>query len=82
MTNRITHLMAETSISKINSALTGLIVALLFLACNADKIPESGTGLESGFVNPPAASKPRTWFHAMSGNMTKAGLTKDLEAVE
>jgi hypothetical protein len=37
---------------------------------------------EDDFKNPPAAYKPRTWFHAMSGNMTKAGLTKDLEAIE
>src|SRR6056300_328426 len=34
------------------------------------------------FQNPSAEYKPRTWFHAMSGNMSKAGLTKDLEAIE
>jgi hypothetical protein len=82
MRNEITLLMAKASIKKIFTALSGLIFALLFSACSSDKFPDSATDLESGFVNPPAASKPRTWFHAMSGNMTKAGLTKDLEAVE
>jgi len=43
---------------------------------------EKNTLSEESFKNPPAEFKPRTWFHAMSGNMTKAGLTKDLEAIE
>jgi len=38
--------------------------------------------LEKEFLNPPVTSRPRTWFHVMSGNMTKAGITKDLEAIE
>ncbi|WP_200979981.1 glycosyl hydrolase [Echinicola sp. 20G] len=38
--------------------------------------------LEKNFKNPPASVKPRTWMHAMDGNMSKAGLTKDLEAME
>lgn len=33
------------------------------------------------FKKPPHASKPLTWLHAMSGNMSAAGLTKDLEAI-
>ncbi|MFD1316406.1 glycosyl hydrolase [Namhaeicola litoreus] len=37
--------------------------------------------LEQGFKNPPQNSKPKTWMHAMSGNMTKEGLTKDLESM-
>lgn len=37
--------------------------------------------LDEEFKNPPASAKPRTWFHSMSGNMTKEGLTKDLEAI-
>lgn len=38
--------------------------------------------LEANFKNPPTATKPKTWIHALSGNMTKEGLTKDLEAIE
>lgn len=37
--------------------------------------------LETGFLNPPDEAKPRTWFHAMSANMSKEGLTKDLESM-
>lgn len=40
------------------------------------------SNLESGFKNPSNAVKPRTWMHAMSGNMSKVGMTKDLEALE
>ena len=38
--------------------------------------------LEREFVNPPISSRPRTWFHVMSGNMTKEGITKDLESIK
>lgn len=37
--------------------------------------------LAETFQTPPASARPRTWMHAMSGNMSKAGLTKDLEAM-
>lgn len=36
---------------------------------------------EEMFANPPSEYKPRTWMHAMSGNMSKEGMTKDLEAI-
>ena len=39
------------------------------------------TNLESGFKNPPQESKPRTWMHALDGNMSKEGLTKDFESL-
>ena len=38
-------------------------------------------GLESGFVNPPDSAKPHTWYHMMNGNVTKAGITRDFEAL-
>jgi alpha-L-rhamnosidase/F5/8 type C domain/Glycosyl hydrolases family 2, sugar binding domain len=37
---------------------------------------------EETFKNPPKQYKPKTWMHAMSGNMSKEGLTKDLEAMK
>lgn len=39
----------------------------------------SGISLEDGFKNPPASSKPRTWWHWTNSNVTKEGITKDLE---
>lgn len=38
--------------------------------------------LESGFKNPPAQAKPHTWWHWMNGNITKQGITADLEAMK
>ncbi|NJM50711.1 MAG: hypothetical protein HC843_07420 [Sphingomonadales bacterium] len=39
------------------------------------------TALEAGFENPPPDAKPGTWFHVMSGNMTKEGITLDMESM-
>ncbi|GAB3883268.1 glycosyl hydrolase [Spirosoma agri] len=35
--------------------------------------------LRQGFQTPPDAAKPRVWWHWMNGNITKDGITKDLE---
>lgn len=35
--------------------------------------------LEQGFKNPPDSAKPRTWWHWTGSNITKEGITKDLE---
>lgn len=35
--------------------------------------------LYKNFLNPPAAAKPRVWWHWMNGNITKDGIRKDLE---
>ena len=63
--------------------------ALALVGCGSDAEPENNTSsldnvvsLQAEFLNPPNSSKPRTWFHAMSGNMSKAGITKDLESIK
>ncbi len=38
--------------------------------------------LERGFQNPPDSAKPQTWWHWMSGNVTKEGITADLESMK
>jgi alpha-L-rhamnosidase len=35
--------------------------------------------LEQGFRTPPDSAKPRVWWHWMNGNVTKEGITADLE---
>ncbi len=35
--------------------------------------------LKAGFVTVPQSAKPRVWWHWMNGNVTKEGITKDLE---
>ena len=43
---------------------------------------ESGEDLARGFVSPPESAKPHTWWHWMNGNVTKEGITADLEAMQ
>src|SRR5215469_854699 len=38
--------------------------------------------LENGFHHPPDSAKPQTWWHWMNGNITKEGITADLEAMK
>src|ERR1700741_4916507 len=35
--------------------------------------------LEAGFQNPPNSARPRVWWHWMNGNITEAGIRKDIE---
>lgn len=38
--------------------------------------------LKIGFETPPPAAKARTWWHWMNGNVTRRGITADLEAMK
>lgn len=38
--------------------------------------------LLKGFQNPPDSAKPHTWWHWMNGNVTREGITADLEAMK
>jgi hypothetical protein len=40
------------------------------------------TSLREQFKSPPATAKPHTWWHWMNGNVTKEGITLDLEAMQ
>jgi hypothetical protein len=42
----------------------------------------AGDALEDGFLRPPDSAKPHTWWHWMNGNVTKEGITADLEAMK
>ncbi|WP_298763466.1 glycosyl hydrolase [uncultured Polaribacter sp.] len=60
-----------------------LILLFLFLGCNPSSEKDTQTlTLEEGFKNPPNAAKARTWWHWISGNVSKSGITKDLEAMK
>jgi hypothetical protein len=43
---------------------------------------EAGDRLEKGFLSPPASARPHTWWHWMNGNVTKEGITADLESMQ
>lgn len=54
----------------------------LFVLASALAQPAVQTdALAVAFKNPPASAKPHTWWHWMDGNITKDGITKDLEAM-
>ena len=55
-----------------------IVLHLLSWSCKGGDIESN---LEANFKNPPSSCKPKTWMHALNGNMTKEGLTKDLEAI-
>mgnify|MGYP000456994489 CR=1 FL=1 len=54
------------------------VISSLMLLISTSVFSQS---LEQNFKNPPNSVKPKTWMHAMSGNMSKIGMTKDLEAI-
>jgi hypothetical protein len=43
---------------------------------------QAADSLEAGFQSPPDSAKPQTWWHWMNGNVTKEGITADLEAMK
>lgn len=51
------------------------ILAVLTLPAQAQTYDE----LVKGFQTPPDEAKPRTWWHWIGSNVTKEGITKDLE---
>jgi len=62
--------------TKMKTILQILPLLLLFVSFEV-----RSQNLEQSFKTPPNSAKPRTWMHAMSGNMSKEGMTKDLEAI-
>lgn len=53
---------------------------IVLLACGILQV--NAEDIEKGFVNPPDSAKPHTWWHWMNGNITKDGITADLEAMK
>ncbi|MBC3758717.1 hypothetical protein H7U19_09905 [Hyunsoonleella sp. SJ7] len=62
------------------------ILGILFLCfgCNNQSLEteKQFITLEAGFQNPPNQAKARTWWHWISGNVSKSGITRDLEAMK
>ena len=58
-----------------------LLIPLIFLTCTFSLVlaQSPSEDLAPGFLTPPLEAKPRTWWHWTAGNVTKEGITKDLE---
>lgn len=59
-----------------------LITSVLFLFLFASLTNAQTTLSNLDFQNPPQSAKIHTWWHWMGGNITKDGITKDLEAMK
>lgn len=55
-----------------------MLTSLILLAAMQQKQPD----LAASFANPPLSARPHTWWHWLNGNVTKAGITADLEAMK
>ena len=64
---------------KTNPCLFPALAVVLF-TLSVSAAPDDS--LEAGFANPPETAKPQTWWHWMNGNITKEGITADLEAMK
>jgi hypothetical protein len=61
-------------------ALVAAAVAIgLSIITGSSIVRSAGDSLEQGFLDPPDAARPRVWWHWTGGNVTKEGITKDLE---
>ena len=67
-----------------NIAFLGSFLLIIHL-CEGQVSPQKlnkKINLKQGFKNPPNQAKARTWWHWISGNVSKSGITKDLEAMK
>lgn len=58
-----------------NALFGACLLIVLTIVCGADP-------LEEGFRNPPNSAKPHTWWHWVNDNISKEGITADLEAMK
>jgi hypothetical protein len=60
-----------------------LLLLLTMAGLAAFAVPTfAQANLQEGFKNPPASARPHTWWHWINGNVTKEGITADLEAMK
>ncbi|MDR3691896.1 MAG: glycosyl hydrolase [Fimbriimonas sp.] len=56
-----------------------MLCALILLATVGAPANDS---LAANFAHPPLSARPHTWWHWLNGNVTKEGITADLEAMK
>lgn len=55
---------------------------LIFFVFFASSVSIAQDALRQGFETPPTSAKARTWWHWMNGNVSRSGITADLEAMK
>ncbi|TRD12079.1 glycoside hydrolase [Erythrobacter insulae] len=67
---------------RLTAGVAGLMLAASgAVAATPDTDAPTIEQMRAQFKSPPAEARPMTWFHVMSGNMSREGITKDLEAM-
>ena len=56
-----------------------LVAAFVRTVIVVSHAQQGGDPLAAGFKTPPESARPRTWWHWTMSNVTKDGITKDLE---
>ena len=59
-----------------------ILVMCLVLCMRGPSPAAAQDNIERDFLRPPLAARPMTWWHWMNGNVTKEGITADLEAMK
>ena len=60
-----------------------IISTLIIVSCILSPVLLGNSSiLENYFASPPDSARPHTWWHWMDGNVSKEGITKDLEAMK
>ncbi len=62
--------------------LSARVFAAVFVSCAALSLASGADELADGFRHPPADARPQTWWHWMNGNISREGITADLEAMQ
>ena len=58
-----------------------VLLAMTLAGCTLAAAAAPANPLATRFQNPPNSVKPQAWWHWMNGNITKAGITADLESM-
>ncbi|HKP15655.1 MAG TPA: glycosyl hydrolase [Gemmatimonadaceae bacterium] len=64
---------------RITRPLLATLALVAVSPCRVASAQRPSDSLEIGFRTPPASARPRTWWHWTQSNVTKEGITKDLE---
>ena len=64
----------------IKEILKSVVILFVVLFISRDTPADTPT-LKDHFINPPVSARPHTWWHWMNGNVTKKGITADIEAM-
>ncbi|GAB3101114.1 glycoside hydrolase [Aestuariicella hydrocarbonica] len=76
-------LLAMLKLCRISPVIVVVMISVISLSGCDDSVAQQGKNLhqtlEAEFASPPTEARPRVWWHWMNGNISEAGIVKDLE---